>query len=71
MIKESQLKHYRIEHEGHVWHIDAKIWPSSGNRKGLLRVYRVHGDIITPDLMPALQLFADTLGLRTTIESYG
>ena len=39
------LKHYRVEYEGHVWHLDAKVWPSRGNRKGRLKVYRIHGDI--------------------------
>jgi hypothetical protein len=39
------LKNYRVEYEGNVWYIDAKIWPLRGNRSGKLKVYRIDGDI--------------------------
>ena len=53
----------RIEHEGHVWQIDAKAFYRE-NGAGELRVYRVHGDVTTPKLHEALQLEADVIGLK-------
>lgn len=62
MVKESTLKNHRIEHEGKVWHIDGKIWPPSGNRRGLLKVYRIHGDVTDMKLFrEAVELFTSTL----------
>jgi hypothetical protein len=66
-LKETRYQNHRIEHEGTVWRIDGKVWPPSGNRPGLFKVYRVHGDITSPHLVPALQLFADTLGLQAAL----
>lgn len=45
MIAETTFNHRRVEHDGKVWHFDGKVWPPKGNRKGLLKVYRIYGDI--------------------------
>lgn len=37
--------HHRIEHEGNVWNIDAKLDPDAGR----LIVYRIYGDITNKD----------------------
>jgi hypothetical protein len=66
-LKETYLRNHRIEHEGASWRIDGKVWPPKGNRPGLFKVYRVHGDITSPHLVPGLQLFADTLGLQAVL----
>lgn len=61
MIKETVLRNHRIEHEGVVWRIDAKVWPASGNRKGLMKVYRIHGDVTKMSLFKeAVELFVST-----------
>ena len=50
----------RVEHEGHVWHIDGKSDPDMK----ILKVYRVHGDVSNPNLLrEALQSFADDAAL--------
>ncbi len=43
----TQYNHARIEHEGNVWHIDAKYDPKTKK----LRVYRVYGDITNQALL--------------------
>lgn len=68
MTTETAYRNHRITHEGHVWRIDAKAWHPTGNRPGLFRVYRIHGDITNQKVLrEALQLEADTLGLKLAL----
>lgn len=61
-------KNKRIEHEGHVWHIDAAAWRDKSTGKGVIRVYRVHGDINASALSEALNLLAATEGFTWAME---
>jgi hypothetical protein len=55
---------HRIEHGGQTWFIDAK----ADRVKGVLKVYRVHGDITDKvNLHEGLQLFADSEALSYTL----
>ena len=59
--KRLTLNHFRIEHEGVVWNVDAKFNPAAS----ILKVYRVYGDITQPELLDeALQLLADEMGMK-------
>lgn len=59
--KRRTYNHERIEHEGNVWHIDAKLDPATGK----LNVYRVHGDVTNEaGLNEAIASFANTELLR-------
>jgi hypothetical protein len=46
-MKDSRLTfdHARIEHEGHVWHVTAKLDPA----KGTIQVSRIYGDVTQPE----------------------
>jgi len=45
--KRKSYNHQRIEHEGQVWHIDAKYDPATK----VLKVYRIDGDITNQSLV--------------------
>ncbi len=61
--KRRTYNHERIEHEGDVWHIDAKLDPATGK----LTVYRVYGDVTKrAALDEAIASFATTELLRIT-----
>ena len=49
ITKDTRLSfnYQRIEHEGNVWHIDAKLDPTTNK----LKVYRVYGDITNQTLV--------------------
>jgi hypothetical protein len=59
--KRLTLNNHRVEHEGNVWHVDAKFDTATNT----LRVYRVYGDITQPAVLnDALQALADATGLQ-------
>lgn len=59
--KRISYNHHRIEHEGSVWHIDAKY--DLGASK--LKVYHVYGDVSDKALLDdAIRLFMDAELLR-------
>ncbi len=62
MRKVAVYRGLTIEGEGSRWTVDASQWKADDG-KGELRVHKVHGDISSPHLVPALQLHADALGL--------
>lgn len=61
-------KNKRVEHEGHVWHLDIACWRSPNTGTGVLRVYKVHGDVNTAALSEALNLLAAAEGLTWAME---
>lgn len=58
----------RVDHNGHVWHLDVAAWRDAAGGVGVLRVYKVHGDITSPDLSEAIGLIAAEEGLTWTME---
>ena len=60
MEKQFSTMFTTIEHEGNRWGVKYKIFP----KRKELRVYRVEGDITTPLLREALELFTQAQALK-------
>lgn len=59
---ENMVKHKRIEYEGEKWYIDAKAFYGRDG-KGILRVYRIDGNVTSRNLIKALEAEAMSCGL--------
>ena len=62
-------KNFRLVYEGINWTVDLAEWFDKKTGKGELRAYRIDGDITTPLLQEALQLEAESRGLKMLINS--
>ena len=55
MKKIEDKRNHRLEYEGETWNIDCATWFDKSTGKGEFRVYRIEGNICSPNLMPALE----------------